>query len=314
MKILGTGSAVPQLEVSNDMLSQMMDTNDEWIRTRTGIRSRRVLSSETLTDIAVLAAKRSIEQSGVAISDIDYILCHNIINNAIIPSLASIIARELNAKCPTLDLNSACTGFLYSLDMAEALIKCGKAKKILIVCAEQASHFVDWTKRETCVLFGDAAGSVVVGEGGEDYVVQLGTQWTDALYAPCSANKTPFQEIGSNEPYLYMRGRDVFKMAVLNSIADIRKVVEKSEFQMGDVKYFLLHQANIRILDVIKKDLQLSEESLPHNIEKYGNTSSASVPLLMDEMNREGKFKEGDVIVLSAFGAGFTSGAVLLKW
>ncbi len=314
MKILGTGSAVPQLEITNDDLSKIVETNDEWIRTRTGIRTRRVLSTETITDLAVEAAKNCIEQSGVNPTEIDYILCHNMIGDTITPSMAALINKEINANCPTLDLNAACTGFIYSLDVAEALLKVGKAKKILIVCAEQTSYFVDWARRETCVLFGDAAGAVIVGNGGEDYKIHLSTQYTDALNCHRTYPGTPFREMQDRYPYLEMKGREVFKLAVLNSAEDIRKVIEMGGLQPSDVRYYLLHQANVRILEAIRGELKLPEECFPHNMENRGNTSSASIPLLLDEMNREGKIQEGDYLVFSAFGAGFSSGACLLKW
>ena len=169
MKVLGTGSALPSMVVTNDDLSKMVEPNDEWIRTRTGICSRRVLSTESITDLAVLAAQRCIEDAGIACADIDYILCHNMIGDTIAPSMAALINKEIKANCPTLDLNSACTGFIYSLDVAEALLKNERAKNILVVCAEQTTYFTDWEKRETCVLFGDGAGAVVVTSGGEDY-------------------------------------------------------------------------------------------------------------------------------------------------
>lgn len=314
MKILGTGSAVPQMVVTNDDLSKMMDTSDEWIRTRTGIQSRRVLSSESITDLAVEAAKNSLENAGLKGSDIDYILCHNMVGDTITPSMAALINKEIEAGCPTIDLNAACTGFIYALDLAEGLIKAGKAKHVLIVCAEQLSYFIDWSRRETCVLFGDAAGAAVVGEGGEDCQIKLSTKYTDALYCKRSYPGTPFRKDQEVYPYLEMRGRDVFKLAVLNSADDIKTVVEKGGKNLEDISYYLLHQANVRILDAIRNEFNLEEDKFPHNIANHGNTSAASIPLLLDELNRKGTFKEGDYLVLSAFGAGFTSGACLIRW
>lgn len=314
MKIIGTGSALPEKVVTNDMLSEMMDTSDEWIRTRTGIKTRRILSDETITDLAVKAAFSAIENAGLACSDIDYILCHNVTNDALTPSLASIINREVQANCPTLDLNSACTGFIYSLDLSDSLLRTGKAKNILIVCAEQVSHLVDWNQRETCVLFGDAAGAVVVTASDDDCFFKLSTQFTDALYCPTTWTETPFQKNTNESNFLVMRGREVFRMAVTNSINDIRYVFEKSGYQSDDVAYFLMHQANLRILEAIRNDINAPEEKMPVNLDRYGNTSSASIPLLIDELNRNGKLKRGDVLLLSAFGAGFTSGAGLMKW
>ena len=314
MKIIGTGSALPHLVVTNDDLSKFLDTNDEWIRTRTGIQSRNILSTDTITELAIKACHDCIKNAGISVSDVDYILCHTIIYDAIIPGLSTFIQDELGTDCPTLDLNAACTGFIYALDIADSLIKAKKAKNILIVCAEETSRFVDWTKRETCVLFGDGAGAVVVTEGGEDCKFRLKTQHTDALICGANYGNSPFNKVENSEPYLYMKGRDVFKLAVLNSIRDMEHVLKLAGKKFTDVTYFLLHQANMRILDAIRGQLALSEEKFPHNIEHTGNTSSASIPLLLDEMNKTEQLKEGDLLVLSAFGAGFTSGACYLKW
>lgn len=314
MKILGTGSSVPEMVITNDDLSKIMDTNDEWIRTRTGIRSRRILSKESITDLAVAASKRCIENAGISAGEIDYILCHNMIGDTITPSMAALINKEIEANCPTLDLNAACTGFIYSLDVAEALLKCGKAKNILIVCAEQTSYFVDWDRRETSVLFGDGAGAAIVTNGGSDFHFHISTQYTDALNCNRRYHGTPFREKQDVYPFLEMRGRDVFKLAVTHSCSDIKKVVEMAGETPEDVKYYLLHQANFRILEALRNELKLDESKFPHNIENHGNTSSASIPLLLDEMNRKGAFEKGDKIVLSAFGAGFTSGACFLNW
>ncbi len=314
MKIISTGSAVPQLEVTNDMLSQIMDTNDEWISSRTGIRSRRVLSTESLSELALSAAKRCIENSKIDPSEIDYILCHNVFSDVTIPSLAAYLTKDLGVTCPTIDLNAACAGFIYSLDYADALFKAGKAKNVLIICAEQTSHFVDWDRREVCVLFGDAAAAAMVTASDDECYFNMGTSYTSALHCSATYNDTPFKKGCQAYPYLTMNGRDVFKLAVLNCSKDIHTVLDKANMEPTDISYFLLHQANMRIVDAIKKDMSLSDDKVPHNIEKYGNTSSASVPLLLDEMNQQGKLKRGDVLVMCAFGAGFTSGACLIKW
>ncbi|MBP5134384.1 MAG: ketoacyl-ACP synthase III [Paludibacteraceae bacterium] len=314
MKIIGTGSALPKKVLTNDMLSGIVETSDEWIRTRTGIRERRVLSDETLTDLALEAAQKSIESAGVNASDIDYIMCHNVCNDAMTPSLAAMINKELGANCPTVDLNAACTGFIYALDMADSLMKTGKARNILIVCAEQPSHFVDWTQRETCVLFGDAVGAVVVTQSDDDCFFKMSTQYTDALYCSDTWHDTPFQKCKKENNFLYMRGRDVFRMAVTNCCKDIKYVFEKSGISSSEVSYFLLHQANLRILEAVRHEMNVAEDKFPMNLDRYGNTSSASIPLLMDELNKAGKLHRGDLLVLSAFGAGFTSGAGVIKW
>lgn len=314
MKIIGTGSALPHLVVTNDDLSKFIETNDEWIRTRTGIQSRNILSTDTITELAIKACQDCICNAGIDVSEIDYILCHTIIYDAIIPSLATFIQDNIGTDCPTLDLNAACTGFIYALDVADSLIKSKKAKNVLIVCAEETSRFVDWTKRETCVLFGDGAGAVLVTEGGDDCKFRLKTQHTDALICGANYGNSPFNQKEDSDPYLYMKGRDVFKLAVLNSKKDIDCVLGLAGKEYDDVDYFLLHQANMRILEAIRGQLEQPEEKFPHNIEHTGNTSSASIPLLLDEMNKTKQLKDGDILVFSAFGAGFTSGACIIKW
>ena len=314
MKIIGTGSALPHLVVTNDDLSKFLDTNDEWIRTRTGIQSRNILSTETITELAIKACLDCIKNAKIDVQDIDYILCHSVISDAIIPALSTFIHDAIGTDCPTLDLNGACTGFIYALDIADSLIKAQKAKNVLIVCAEEPSKFVDWTKRETCVLFGDGAGAVIVSEGGFDSKIHLKTKHTDALYCGANYGNSPFDKQEMKDPFLYMKGRDVFKLAVQSSKKDIDYVLEKAGMTYDDVNYFLLHQANMRIIDFIKEQFGLSCEKFPHNIEYTGNTSSASIPLLLDEMNKNEQLKDGDVLVFSAFGAGFTSGACLIKW
>lgn len=315
MKIIATGSALPHLELTNYDLSQYVDTNDEWIYSRTGIKSRRVISTETITGLAVNAAKNCIESSGVSVDEIDYILCHNVIYDAITPSLACFVMHGIQASCPTLDLNAACTGFLYALDMADGLLRSGKAKKILIVCAEQPSKFVNWQERDTCILFGDAAGAVIVSNEGDDALFNIGTRYIGALYCPTSYGNSPFcKHDKEDKPFLQMKGKEVFKAAVQYCTSDIKTILEKSGKTVDEIDYFLLHQANMRILETIRTNIGIPEEKLPHNLERTGNTSSASVPVLLDEMNKKGKLKDGDTLIFSTFGSGFTSGACIIKW
>lgn len=316
MKIIGTGSAMPSLAVTNDMLSEILDTSDEWISTRTGIKQRRILSEDTLTSLAVSASQKAIENAGVTVSDIDYILCSNVVNNFVTPSLSCILQGEIGAQCPSIDLNAACTGFIYALDIAESLINTGRAENILIVCAEEPSRMVNWKERNTCVLFGDGAAAVVVSKGTAFKAFHITTQSkVEALYYQRKLEYNPYvSRTTDGDAPLIMNGKDVFKLAVSSSVSDIRNVLEKANIQADDIAYYLLHQANIRIIDTIRDFLKQPEEKFPHNIEMYGNTSSASIPILLDEMRRAGKFTNGDLLLFSAFGAGFTTGACVLEW
>jgi len=315
MKILGTGCANPSCVVTNRMLEGFLDTSDQWITERTGIKERRVMSSERLIDLAVAAAKRAVADAGVDVSELDFIICSNVVNEYATPALSCMIQGAIGATCPCLDINAACAGFIFALDMAEDKLRAGKADKILIVCAEEPTRMVDWNDRNTCVLFGDGAGAVVLGQGDAFKAVKLTTaSRTEVLYQLRRLEPTPYLEGDHSFAPLVMKGRDVFKTAVSSSTEDIRDLLAKTGIASSDVKYFILHQANERIIDSIRGLLDEQPEKFPHNVERYGNTSSASVPILLDELSREGKLHKGDILVLSAFGAGFTTAACIIEW
>ena len=315
MKIIGTGSAHPSWAVTNEMLEKFLDTTDEWITERTGIKERCVISSEKLEDLAVIAAKRALEDANLTAADIDFIICSNVVNEYVTPALSCIIQGMIGATCPTVDINAACAGFLFAMDMAEDKLQCKKAKNILIVCAEEPSRMVSWQNRSTCVLFGDGAGAAVVTAGDELMAPRLSTpSLTDVLYYQRRLEPTPYISKDENYEPLVMRGREVFKHAVTNSCRDIRKLLNQTGLQPEDIKYYVLHQANRRIIDSIRNFLGVDESRVPHNVERYGNISSAALPALLDELNREGKLQRGDKLVFSAFGAGFTTGACIIEW
>ena len=315
MKIIGTGSAHPTCKVTNEMLEQFLETTDEWITERTGIKERLVISSEKLEDLAVIAANKALEDANLTAADIDYIICSNVVNEYVTPALSCIIQGKLGATCPTVDINAACAGFLFALDMADDKINAKKAKNILIVCAEEPSRMVSWKNRSTSVLFGDGAGAAVVTEGDELKAIRLTTSsLAEVLYYQRKLEPTPYISKEENFEPLVMRGREVFKHAVTSSCRDIRKLLNQTGLQAEDIKYYVLHQANRRIIDSIRNFLGVDEERVPHNVERYGNISSAALPALLDELNRAGKLQKGDKLVFSAFGAGFTTGACVIEW
>lgn len=315
MRIIGTGRAHPAKVVTNAMLEQFLDTNDEWIKERTGIAERRVITSERLEDMAAEASRLAIKDAGIEPTDIDYIICSNVVNEYVTPALSCIIQGTIGAKCACVDINAACSGFIYALDMADDRIRSGKAKNILVVAAEEPSRMVDWSDRGTCVLFGDGAGAVVVTGGKGMLCSRLTTvSKTDCLYYERKLEPTPYitkEEFGGP---LYMNGREVFKTAVLSSSYDIKKLLDKSGLKPADIKYYVLHQANMRIIEAVANQLKLDMSYFPHNVDRCGNTSSASVALLLDELSRDGKLQNGDKLVLSAFGAGFTTGTCIIEW
>ncbi|MFA6592264.1 MAG: beta-ketoacyl-ACP synthase III [Bacteroidales bacterium] len=315
MRIIGTGSALPEKVVTNEMISQFLDTSDEWIFPRTGIRQRHVISDEKLEDLGALAAKRAVESSGLKLSDIDFFICSNVVSEFITPGLSCVISSNLGISCPCIDINCACPGFIYAMDIAESYYLAGKAKNVLIVCAEEPTRMSSWEDRSTCVLFGDGAGAVVMTKGNNIKGIKLNSfPDPDKLYQYRKLMHTPYVTKEEVEVPLQMKGRDVFKFAVTTSDRDIEELLTKNNMTKDDVSYYMIHQANARIIDAIRKYLDVPEEKFPTNIQDHGNSSSASCPILLDECNRKGLFKKGDNIVFSAFGAGLLSAAAIIEW
>lgn len=306
---------LPQKMVTNEQLSQFVDTSDEWIRERTGIETRCVLSTESLEELATEAAKQALDDAGILPTQLDYIICSNMVNEYVIPSMASIVGGHIGSQCPAYDLNAACTGFLYAMDMAEALLQSGRAENILIISAEAPTRIVDWNDRRTCVLFGDGAAALVVTRGNALRSIKVSSKSDKSvLYYRRSLEPTPFLIRDKNTGPLCMNGQEVFKSAVTSSLRDMQYVLKQANVNKDDVTYFVLHQANLRIIDFIKSHFGATDEQFPINVNRYGNTSSVSIPLLLDELNKNGKLRKGDLLVFSAFGAGFTSAACVIEW
>ena len=315
MKITGTGSALPQKVVTNDMLSQFLDTSDEWISTRTGVKSRRVISDERLEDLAIEAAQKAMEDAGLQASELDFIICSNVVNEYVTPQLSCIIQGGIGASCPCMDINCACAGFIHALEIAESFYMAGRVRNVLIVCAEEPTRMTDWSDRRTCVLFGDGAGAAVLSPGDNIKSIKLSaSSATDKLWQYRLLHPTPYITKNEEDIPLQMKGQDVFKFAVRAASKDISRVLRETGIKAGDVDHYLLHQANIRIITAIREYLEQPEGKFPTNIAEHGNSSSSSCPILLDQCRRSGRFKEGDMIAMSAFGAGFVSGAVLFKW
>lgn len=316
MRIIGTGSTRPSLTVTNAMLENFLDTSDEWIVTRTGIHERRVISSERLEDLASTAAVKAMEDAGVTSEQIDFIICSNVVNEYVTPGLGCVIQGMIGATCPTMDINCACTGFIYALDVAEAYLATKDMKNILIVCAEEPSRMMNWKDRSSCILFGDAAGAVVVTKGDDLKSIRLSTHCkVEALYQKRRLQPTPFvTKDETDTDGVSMNGQDVFKLAVSSSIKDIDKVLTMAGITADDIDLYVLHQANVRIIESIRHFVNQDKSKFPFNLDKYGNTSSASIPALLDDLSRGNKLKTGELLLLSAFGAGFTTGACVLRW
>ena len=306
---------LPKKVVTNEMLSQFLDTSDEWIRTRTGVKSRHVISDERLEDMAIEAARKALDDAGVAVSELDFIICSNVVNEYITPQLSCIIQGGIGASCPCIDINCACAGFIYALEIAESFYRSGRVKNVLVVCAEEPSRMTDWSDRRTCVLFGDGAGAAVLTPGDNIRSIKLSaSSATDKLWQYRKLQPTPYITKEEDDVPLQMKGQDVFKFAVKAASRDITRVLTESGCSKNDVDHYLLHQANIRIINAIQEFMEQPVEKFPTNVEDHGNSSSSSCPILLDECNRKGLFRKGDLIVMSAFGAGFVSGALLLEW
>ena len=307
MKIIGTGSAHPTCAVSNEMLEQFLETTDEWITERTGIKERCVISSEKLEDLAVEAANKALENAGLTAADIDFLICSNVVNEYVTPALSCIIQGKIGATCPTIDINAACAGFIYALDMAEDKLQCKKAKNILIVCAEEPSRMVSWQNRSTCVLFGDGAGAAVIKRNPQKKFYGVwGTEGNKEALG-CRGHLT-------GSPYIYMDGQTVFRFATQYMTKAAKMVLEQANLTMDDIDYVLCHQANERIIDYVRKQFKAPEEKFFKIIHKYGNTSAASIPLGLAEMDEQGLLTPGKKVVIVGFGAGFTWGSMLLEF
>ncbi len=317
-RICGTGSALPRLRVTNDDLSKIMDTSDEWIRSRTGIEARHLATEETTTSLSVEAAKQALEEAGVQAEDLDLIIAATVSADRLIPTLSCEIQSALGAKHATaFDIGAACSGFLFALSTVQAYIMSGQCKKALIVGAEVLSKIMDWEDRSTCVLFGDGAGAAVIcAEDTGIIQVVHGSDGAKGMVLACDNRpvNNPYKKNTADLSYVSMNGQEVYKFAVRTVPLCIHEALEKSGTAADDISCFVLHQANLRIIEAVAKRLEQPMEKFPINLNECGNISAASVPILLDNVNRRGMIKKGDKIVLAGFGAGLTWGAAVLTW
>ncbi len=321
--ILGTGAAFPEKVLTNHDLEKMVDTSDEWITTRTGVKERRIASDkESASDFGIEASKKALEMAGLTINDIDLIICASFTGDTQCPSTACHIQHGLGSKtCGAVDVNAACTGFIYGLSMARALIQVGTVKKAIVVGTEAITKFTDFQDRGTCVLFGDGAGAMVIGEveKGKGIISDhLGadSSMKDAIIIPAGGSRKPasHDSVDSRDHYIKMEGNDVFKFAVRILSYALDKALEGAGMKPDQLDWIFPHQANIRIIDAAAKKFNLPKEKVWVNINKYGNTSAATVPTCIDEAIRTGKFTKGQTAGLVAFGGGLTWGASILKY
>ena len=322
-RITGTGSYAPEKVVTNFDLEKFLDTNDEWIRTRTGIVERHmVVEGENTSDLATKAGRHALDMAGVAAAELDLIIVATITGDYPWPATACIVQSNLGAvNAGAFDISAACSGFLYSLAMGVDRIMAGNANKILVIGAEVFTRIVDWSDRNTCVLFGDGAGAVVLeaceGNRGvlSTHLYADGSQ-LELLYQPGFGTRLmPSAEgIARGDHYVKMQGNEVFKVAV-RSMAEVAKIaLDANGMTSADVNMFIPHQANIRILEATAKRIGLKDEQVYINVDRFGNTSAATIPIALDEVNRAGRLNAGDILLLDAFGGGFTWASALIRW
>jgi 3-oxoacyl-[acyl-carrier-protein] synthase III len=321
--ILGTGHSYPEGILTNADLEKIVETSDDWITTRTGIKQRRKAQPGEYTSMfAVRAARQAIERAGLEPADIDLILCATVSPDQILPSTGCIIQAELGShKAAAMDLVAACSGFLYGLTVADTMIRTGQSKYTLVIGAEVLTPYVDYTDRQTCVLFGDGAGAAVLGAvDGERGIlaakIRSDGRYEEQLYSPGGGTKRPptAETLANGDHFFKMKGNELFKVAV-RSMAEIsREVLDEAGLSADDVKIFIPHQANQRITDAVANKLNVESERVYSNIAMHGNTSSASIPIGLDECVEAGKVAAGDLVLMASFGGGVTWGGVLMRW
>ena len=318
VKILGTGSFLPEKSVSNDDLSKVMDTSDEWISSRTGIRSRHISIEDTTSTMAVKAAKKALENAGVSAEELDHIFVATLSGDHATPSTSCQVQKGIgavNAVC--MDINAACSGFVYGLNTAIAYSRAGMGKKMMIIGVETLSKILDWSDRSTCVLFGDGAGCAIVeADDSREIYIDAGSDGAKGDVLTCEERHLNNLLVKDDSPMqqVTMDGQEVFKFAVRMVPKSITKVLDQAGVDKEEVKYFVLHQANRRIIEAAARRLKEPMEKFPMTIGQFGNTSTASIPLLLNDMIQKDMLKRGDKIIMSGFGAGMTWGAVLMEW
>lgn len=319
-RIIGTGSCLPAKAVSNFDLSELVDTNNEWIVERTGIINRRIAETDTTVSLAAKAALAAIENASVKPEEIDLIIVATFTPDNAMPNTACEVQQAIGAyQAFCFDLNAACSGFVYALQTAHGYLKSGMSKMALVIGAETISRVIDWKDRSTCILFGDGAGAVIVKQDSYGFIDAVsGSDGSKGavLEQPYSHLSTPFSNgISASIPsYLKMDGQEVFKFAVRKVPETILEITERTNISPDQISHYILHQANKRIIASVAKRLHVQETCFPMNLNEYGNTSAASIPILLDELNRADKLKEKEYLILSGFGGGLTWGTILLQW
>jgi 3-oxoacyl-[acyl-carrier-protein] synthase-3 len=319
--ITSVASWLPERRITNADLERLVDTSDEWIRTRTGISERRAAAEgEATSDLAARAGTLALQRAGIAASDVDMLLVATCSPDTAFPSTACLAQAKMGLTCPAFDMNAACTGFIYALEVAASMIEAGRVKTVLVIGAEVLTRLIDFTDRTTCVIFGDGAGAVVVQASEEPGVlsVHLGADGTgaDLLIVPGGGTALPLtpELIATGAQFIHMTGNEVYKFAVRAIPRVTKQALAESGLKLSDVDWLVPHQANERITNTVGESLGIPHERVVNSIAMTGNTSAASIPIALDELQQSGKLQPGDVLALVAFGAGLTYGAAIVRW
>lgn len=321
--IIGVGKCLPEKIITNDDLSQIVETNDEWISTRTGFKQRRIVSGdETMTSLAIGAAKDALAFAGVDGSEVELVICASSTPDYMMPATACQVQAAIGSKGAAFNLVAACSGLVYAMSVANSFIASGTYKKVLIVGAESHSRFVDWSDRNTCVLFGDGAGALLLSESedGQNDILSIdiaadGTRAME-LTLPLVKVDSPLSGIENKEinPYIWMNGKEIYKFAVVTVPKSIKKALEIANLSIEELDYLIPHHANMRIISAVQERLGLSDEQIVVSLENYANTSTASTPIALSEAISSGKITENSTVAICGFGAGLTWGSAIVKW
>jgi 3-oxoacyl-[acyl-carrier-protein] synthase III len=323
VSIIGTGSYVPKKVLTNEDLSRIVDTSDEWITTRTGIKERRIAAKDEQTsDMAAKAALKAIEQAKISPAEIDLILVATATPDMLFPATACFVQKKIGAtKAACLDISAACAGFLFGLEIAQQFITSHTHDTVLVIGAEKLTSITDWTDRNTCVLFGDGAGAAVLRHRGSTHGVistHIGSdgQYTDILFMPGGGSRCPItrENVDRNLHTIHMIGKEVYKQAVSAMLKAAKKALDQAGLAIEDIACIIPHQANVRIIEAIADRLGISREKMFVNLDRYGNTSAAAVAIALDEANRSGRIKPGDYILMVVFGGGLTWASTVIEW
>lgn len=313
--ICGTGSYLPDYIMENNEIEKFVDTNDAWIRERTGIRRRHIAKAETTTYMAAAAANGALENGGISPEEIDLIIMATLSCDVIVPCGACEVQRAIGAKnAAAFDINGACSGFVVAYHVADTFLESGQYQTVLIVSAESLSRLTDWTDRNTCVLFGDGAGAVVLKRDPAKHYFSITRSDGERGWALTCKNRPTGEEGFSRAFYIDMNGQEIFKFVVRRVPELIQELLRKNNLDREEIAWYILHQANSRILEAVARHIGEPAWKFPMNLQDYGNTSSASIPILLDEMNRRGKFKKGEKLVLVGFGGGLSWSGAVLEW